>query len=204
MKKLFKKFKNLHFLWIVGVICFLTFYIPVAVFTDYISYTPEWTLPLFIFGSMVPLWANEFFWRACKFNSPHYMMFHDLYFDNKKWVKQTANVWLIITRYGWWSLKQPKFLIMTLINVICLTYGYIDLFPEEFFAFLPFHFSNAIWWITVITEFTVFKTLVEDGYIKYGKVKHNEIKTHFSIEWYEEKERIFRMTEERRKKLNEE
>ena len=204
MKKLFKKFKNLHFLWIVGVICFLTFYIPVAVFTDYISYTPEWTLPLFIFGSMVPLWANEFFWRACKFNSPHYMMFHDLYFDNKKWVKQTANVWLIITRYGWWSLKQPKFLIMTLINLICLTYGYINFFPEEFFAFTPFHASNALWWITIISEFTKFKMLVEDGHIKYGKVKHNEIKTHFSIEWYEEKERIFRMTEERRKKLNEE
>ena len=204
MKKLFKKFKNIHFLWIVGVICFLTFYIPVAVFTDYVSYTPEWTLPLFIFGSMVPLWANEFFWRACKFNSPHYMMFHDLYFDNKKWVKQTANVWLIITRYGWWSLKQPKFLIMTLINVICLTYGYIDLFPEEFFAFTPFHTSNALWWITIISEFTKFKMLVEDGHIKYGKVKRGETKTHFSLEWYEERERIFQMTEERRKKLNEE
>ena len=204
MKKLFKKFKNIHFLWIVGVICFLTFYIPVAIFTDYINHIPEWTLPIFVFSTMIPLWMNEFFWRASKFNSSHYMMFHDLHFENKKWVKQTANVWLILTKYGWWSLKQVKFWLVTPINLICLTYGYYNFFPEEFFAFTPFYISNTIWWMIIISEFPKFKLLVEDGMIGYGKSKRSEVKTHFSQEWYEEKERMFQMMEERRKKLNEE
>ncbi len=204
MRKYFKRFKNIHFLWIVGVICFLTFYIPVAIFTDYISYIPEWTLPIFVFSTMMPLWMNEFLWRSSKFNSSHYMMFHDLHFENKKWVKQTANVWLILTRYGWWSLKQVKFWVVTVINVICLGYGYFNFFPEEFFAFTPFHVSNAIWWITIISEFTKFKMFVDEGRISYGKPKRSEVRTHFSQEWYQEKERMFQMMEERRKKMKEE
>jgi hypothetical protein len=204
MKKLFKKFKNIHFLWIVGVICFLTFYIPVAIFTDYVCYVPEWSLPIFVIGTMVPLWANEFFWRASKFNSSHYMMFHDLYFDNKKWVKQTANIWLILTKYGWWSFKQIKFWLATLVNVICLSYAYFNFFHEEFFAFTPFYISNAIWWLIIIGEFPKFKLLVEDGYIRYGKIKKDGTKTHFSKEWYEERERMFLIMEEQRKKIKEE
>ena len=203
MRKLFKKFKNIHFLWIVGVICFLTFYIPVEVFTDYVSYTPEWILPLFIFGSMVPLWANEFFWRACKFNSPHYMMFHDLYFDNKKWVKQTANVWLILTRYGLWSLGQYKFWVISIINLICLIYGFYDLLPEEFFAFVPYYISNSIWWLLIIKEFLNFKFQVEEGMIRYGKPKKDVIRTHFSPEWYEEQHRIKISEDEKRLKRKE-
>ena len=204
MRKLFKKFKNIHFLWCVGVICFLTFYIPVAIFTDYIAHIPEWTLPIFVFSTMMPLWMNEFLWRSSKFNSSHYMMFHDLHFENKKWVKETANVWLILTRYGWWSLKQVKFWVVTPINIICLTYGYFNFFPEEFFAFTPFYISNAIWWITIISEFTKFKMFVDEGMISYGKPKRSEVRTHFSQEWYEERERLFQMMEERRKKMKEE
>jgi hypothetical protein len=202
MRKLFKKFKNIHFLWIVGVICFLTFYIPVGVYTEYTGYIPEWTLPLFIFGTMIPLWGNEFLWRTARFNSSHYMMFHDLHFENKKWVKQTANVWLILTKYGIWSAKRLKFWIVTVSNIACLIYGYYNLFPEEIFAFSPFYMSNSIWWIIIIKEFSVFKMEVEDGYVRYGKVVNDGPRTHFSPEWYEERERVFIMEEERRKKLN--
>jgi hypothetical protein len=131
-------------------------------------------------------------------------LFHDLHFENKKWVKETANVWLILTRYGWWSLKQVKFWIVTPINLICLTYGYYNLFPEEFFAFTPFYISNAIWWLTIISEFTKFKMFVDEGVISYVKPKRSEVKTHFSQEWYEERERLFQMMEERRKKMREE
>lgn len=200
MLKILKKFKNIHFLWIVGLICFLTFYVPVFFFTKYVFYIPEWTLPFFIVGTMFPLWTNEFLWRSARFNSSHYMMFHDLHFENKKWVKQTANVWLILTKYGIWSFRQYKFWISTIINLICLTYGYYNFFPEEVFAFTPFYFSNSIWWLVIVREFLVFKLQVEEGRVRYGKEKRGEIRTHFSPEWYEEQHRIRMAEDEKRLK----
>jgi len=201
MKKLFKKFKNIHFLWIVGVICFLTFYVPVAIFTDYSDYLPEWTLPFFIIGSVTPLWINEFLWRSARFNSGSYMMFHDIHFENKKWVKQTANVWLVLSKYGAWILKQKMFWIVSIINMISLYWAYTVTYSDnEIHPFTFFYIVNSIWWITIIKDFVgEFKEQVNSGRIKYGKIdrEHN---TQFSMEWYEEKEREFNLNELRRKK----
>jgi hypothetical protein len=38
MNKILSNFKNIHFLWIVGVICFLTFYIPLIMYFNQIKY----------------------------------------------------------------------------------------------------------------------------------------------------------------------
>ena len=85
--KIINKFKNIHFLWLVGVICFLTFYVPVRYFTTYTAYIPEWTLPIFIFCTMMPLWFHEFLWRTSRIGSDSYNGFHDLHFEDKKWME---------------------------------------------------------------------------------------------------------------------
>ena len=85
MNKILSNFKNIHFLWLVGVICFLTFYVPVRYFTTYIDYIPEWTLPIFVFSTMLPLWFHEFLWRTASFASNSYMAFHELHFEDRDW-----------------------------------------------------------------------------------------------------------------------
>ena len=69
-------------------------------------------------------------------NSSHYMMFHDLHFENKKWKKQTTNVWLVISKYTKWLFRRKMFILLTLINITALVYGFYAEYDEEFI--LPF------------------------------------------------------------------
>lgn len=201
MTKIFNKFKNIHFLWMVGIVCFLTFYVPVKYFTNYTNHIPELTILLFITGTMIPLWFNEFMWKSSGMNSSHYMMFHDLYFENKKWKKQTANVWLIITKYSKWLLRRKTFILLTLINITTLVYGFYAEYDEEFILpFTPFYIINSFWWISLIAEFTKFKGDVEEGLVRYGKIKKEGPKTHFMKEWIDEEKRVKEMEKNKRKK----
>lgn len=201
MTKIFNKFKNIHFLWMVGIVCFLTFYVPVKYFTNYTNHIPELTILLFITGTMIPLWFNEFMWKSSGMNSSHYMMFHDLYFENKKWKKQTANVWLIITKYSKWLLRRKMFILLTLINITALAYGFYAEYDEEFILpFTPFYIINSFWWISLIVEFTKFKGDVEEGLVRYGKIKKEGPKTHFMKEWIDEEKRVMEMEKNKRKK----
>jgi hypothetical protein len=201
MRKIFNKFKNIHFLWMVGIICFLTFYVPVKCFTDYTNYIPEWSLPIFIAGTMVPLWFNNIMWRSSGMNSSHYMMFHDLHFDNKKWKKQTANVWLVITKYTKWLFRRKMFILLTLINITALVYGFYAEYDEEFILpFTPFYFINSYWWISLIAEFVKFKGDVEEGLVRYGKAKRDGPKTHFMEEWFDEERRVMEFERNKRNK----
>ncbi len=198
MKRLFRKFKNTHFLILTGVICFYSFYVPVAHFTTYVDHIPSWTLPLFIIGAMMPLWLNEFFWRASKFGSDTYIMFHDLHFEDRKWKKRTMNPAIFFTKFGGWCLSSKEFMAMSFLNVCSLVYGFMDVFYEIVFPFAPFYFINALWWISLIRAFVGFKNAVREGEIRYGD-EESEIKTHFSEEWHQEMKRI-RMAEREKKK----
>jgi hypothetical protein len=203
MKQIFSKFKNIHFLWVIGILCFLTYYVPVKYYTDYVNYIPEWTLVFFISGAMVPLWFNELMWRSSSMSSSHYNMFHDLYSENKKWKTQTANIWLIITKYSKWMLPKKLFISMTSLTVGSLMYGFYVEYDEEFILpFTPYYVMNSFWWLYIITEFKKFKLDVEMGFVRYGKVKRTGPKTHFMEEWVEEERRIKSLEDKRKNKRN--
>ena len=168
MNKILNKFQNRHFLWLVGVICFLTYYIPVAYFTSYSDYVPEWTLPIFIFSTMIPIWVHEFLWRTSSFASDSYLAFHDLHFEDKKWMKRTCNPFYFLRKYSVWLFKKPIFWAMTLLVGLSLVYGFvINYSEEEFHPFTPFYFMNSAWWLGVIKDFVVFRNEAKEGLINY-------------------------------------
>ena len=173
MNKILSKFKNIHFLWIVGVICFLTFYIPVAYFTTYTDYVPEWTLPIFVFSTMLPLWFHEFLWRTASFASSSYIAFHELHFEDREWKKKTCNPFYFLIHYLWWLRKKPIFWIMTLTLIASLIYGYISPYSEnEIHPFLPFNVINSIWWVGIIKDFVTFKNDAKEGLIRHYKTSN--------------------------------
>lgn len=168
MGKLLKEFKNIHFLWLVGVICFLTFYIPVAVFTTYVDYIPEWTLPIFVFCTMIPIWFHEFMWKTSRLASDSYIVFHQLYDEDKKWKKGICNPFYFLRKYVSWLCRKPLFWLMNTVLIISICYGYIGEYHEnEFHPFLPFYVINSIWWLGIIKEFVIFKNDAMEGIINY-------------------------------------
>ena len=168
MRNILLKFKNIHFLWLVGVICFLTFYVPIKYFTYYAFYVPEWTLPIFVFSTMFPLWFNELLWRTASFASDSYIAFHDIHFEDRKWRKLTCNPFYFLSKYIGWIIGRPIFWGMTLLLVISLMFGYITDYSEfEFHPFFPFYIVNSIWWIGIIKEFVTFKNNAREGIINY-------------------------------------
>jgi len=168
MSKILSKFQNRHFLWIVGVICFLTFYIPVACFTTYTDYIPEWTLPIFIFSTMIPIWVHEFLWRTSGFASDSYIVFHDLHFEERKWLKKTCNPFYFLRKYIMWIILKPMFWVVTISLIASLMYGYYTPFNEyDYHPFTPFHIINSIWWLGVINEFVNFRNDAQEGIINY-------------------------------------
>jgi hypothetical protein len=168
MNKILSKFKNIHFLWLVGVICFLTFYIPVAYFTTYTAYIPEWTLPIFIFCTMIPLWFHEFLWRTSRIGSDSYNGFHDLHFEDKKWKTLTCNPFYFLRKYFKWLRRKIIFWMASSLLIISLCFGYIAGFEEfDFHPFMPFHVMNSIWWIGIIKDYVIFKNDAREGLINY-------------------------------------
>jgi len=202
MKKLFRKFKNIHFLILTGIICFYSFYSPVGYFTTYANHLPYWTLPLFIFGAFVPLWANELFWRTSKLGSDAYIMFHDLHFEDREWKKRRMNLSIFFRVFGKWCLRSKEFILMSILNIGALIYGFMDILYEVVFPFAPFYFTNALWWISLIKLYTAFRAAVRDGEIRYGD-NNTATKTHFSQEWYQEMKKIRAHEEELRKRKKE-
>ena len=202
MRRLLRKFKNIHFLIITGFICFYSFYVPVPCFTTYVDHVPHWALPFFIIGTMMPLWLNELFWRTSKFGSGSYIMFHDLHFEDRRWKKRTMNPIIFFKKFGGWCLESKEFIAMSFLNLGSLVYGFIDVFHEIVFPFAPFYFINALWWISLIKTFSKFKNAAIEGEIRYGE-SDSEIKTHFSEEWYKEMRRIRNAEEEIKRKRDE-
>jgi hypothetical protein len=198
MKRFFRKFKNIHFLILTGLICFYSFYVPVAIFTTYTDIVPIWTIPFFIIGSMFPLWFNEFMWRTSKFGSDTYIMFHEIHFEDRKWKKRTMNPFVLFKTFGKWCLKSSEFIIMSIVNLAALFYGFADILHEVVFPFTPFYLINALWWISLIKVFAGFRNAVEEGEISYGR-REQGVKTHFSDEWHLEMKRIREREEELRK-----
>lgn len=172
MIKLINKFKNIHFLWLVGVICFLTFYVPVRHFTTYTAYIPEWTLPIFILCTMMPIWMHELAWRTARIGSDSYNAFHDIHFYDKKWKTLTCNPFHFIINYYRWLSRKPFFWVMNLMLIISLCFGYYFNFEEyDFHPFLPFYIVNSIWWIGIIKDFVVFRNDAIEGLITYDIYK---------------------------------
>lgn len=168
MISLLSKFKNIHFLWIVGVISFLSFYVPVVWFTNYADYIPEWTLPIFVFFTMSPLWLHEFLWRTSPLASSSYMAFHELHFDDREWKKKTCNPFYFLKKYLWWIRKKPIFWVMNFILVGSLIYGYNIPYSEyDLHPFIPFYFINSIWWLGIIKEFVVFRNDAKERMFRY-------------------------------------
>jgi len=166
--RLLNKFKNIHFLWLVGVICFLTFYVPVRYFTTYTAYIPEWTLPIFILGTMMPIWMHELMWRTARIGSDSYNAFHDIHFYDKKWKTLICNPFYFITVYYRWLIRKLLFWGMTILLIISLFFGYIVKYSEyDFHPFTPFYIVNSIWWIGIIKDFVVFRNDAIEGRINY-------------------------------------
>jgi hypothetical protein len=168
MIRLLNKFKNIHFLWLVGVICFLTFYVPVRYFTTYTAYIPEWTLPIFILFTMMPIWMHELMWRTARIGTDSYNAFHDIHFYDKKWKKLTCNPFYFIVTYYRWLRRKPLFWIMSLALIVSLYFGYtVDFTEYDFHPFTPFYIVNSIWWIGIIKDFVVFRNDAKEGLITY-------------------------------------
>lgn len=168
MSKILKKFKNIHFLWLVGVICFLTYYVPVRYFTTYIDYIPEWTLPIFIIFTMFPLWVHELMWRTSRIGSDSYIMFHEIHFDDRKWEKLQCNPFYFLRKYILWICYKPIFWLMNVLLITSVVYGYITPYSlREIHPFTPFHIVNSIWWLGIIKEFVVFKNDAKEGLFNY-------------------------------------
>ena len=170
MNKILSNFKNIHFLWIVGVICFLTFYIPVACFTTYIDYIPEWTLPIFVFSTTLPLRFHELLWRTASFASSSYIAFHEIHFDDKDWAKKVCNPFYFLIHFLWWLRKKPIFWVMNLVLVSSLIYGYVMPYNQnDVHPFTPFHGINSIWWLGIIKDFVTFKNDAKEGLVRHYK-----------------------------------
>jgi hypothetical protein len=173
MSNILNKFKNIHFLWLVGFICFLTFYIPVACFTTYTDYVPEWTLPIFILSTMIPIWLHEFLWRTASFGSNSYIAFHELHFDDREWKKRTCNPFYFLFNYFWWLRKKPIFWFMTLMLVASLFWGYTIPYDEnDIHPFGPFYGINAFWWVGLIKDFISFRNDAKEGLIRHYRLNY--------------------------------
>lgn len=193
--------KNTHLLLIVATLVFLTYHLPVAVFSSFIHYLPIWTLPLFWAAAMLPLWLNELFWRTSRFGSDTYILFHELHFAGRDWKKRKANIWLVASKFVGWYISKWAFWLTTTITAAALWFGYQDIFitvngvVEDLHPFVPYYLALTIWWTVVVRFFFKFKERVEQGRISYGETGPR--KTHFSPEWYEEQKRIKQLQEER-------
>jgi len=157
------KFTNLHLLYVMATIAFLTYYVPVAIFTTYASYIPEWTLPLFWVAVRIPGWFNEFAWKTASFGSDSYIMFHQLHYELKEWKKHPADIFYTLTKFTKWYLRKAMFWVITALMLGTLWYGYtgdyVDFigYQDELHPFTPFYIGMSLWWITFIRYYKEFK-----------------------------------------------
>ena len=136
-------------------------------------------------------------WRSSRFGSDSYNMFHQLYFDGKEWKNKKANVWLVVSKFFKWWVKEPICIGGTLIVLTALGYGVYDFYSDTFEPFLPYYIMLGLWWVYFVLSFREFKEKVKYGYVSYGEYRKST--THFSKEWYEEEQRIRQLQQERSK-----
>lgn len=189
--------KNKHLLLITAVVAFLTFYLPAEFIITKVNSIPLWSLPIFLIVTQIPFWFNEFAWRTSRFGSDSYNMFHQLHYDGYKWKNRKVNVWLVISKFFKWWVKEPICIIGPLIILSALGYGVYDFYNDVMEPFLPYYVMLGLWWIYFTVSFFEFKEKVNNGYVSYGERKKPT--THFSQEWYIEQERLRQLNEERSK-----
>lgn len=189
--------KNKHLLLITATIAFLTFYVPVANFTNYVNHIPLWVLPLFWVVTQIPFWFNKILWGTSRMGTDTYNWAHQIHFDGKEWKNKKANVWLVISKFFKWWVKEPICIIGTAITITSLFFGLYDMFNEEINPFVPYYVFLSLWWVYFTLSFLEFKEKVNNGYVSYGERKKPT--THFSQEWYSEQERLRQLNEERNK-----
>jgi hypothetical protein len=187
--------KNKHLLLITATVAFLTFYLPVEFITTKVNPIPLWLLPIFWMITQLPFWFNELAWRTSRLGGETYNMFHQLHFEGINWKKQKANVWLIVSKFFKWWVKEPICIIGTLITLTALGYGVYDFYNDVMEPFLPYYVMLCLWWVYFTRSFFEFKEKAKYGYISY--IKHKKSTTHFSPEWYDEQERLRQLNEER-------
>lgn len=196
--------KNKHLLLIVATIAFLTYYVPVAIFSTYVAYLPVWTLPFFWTVVFIPFWFNELVWRTAPIAGATYLGFHELHFAGRAWKNHKANIWMIVSRFGTWYFTKIASWLSLIVTGVALWYGLtgsyftVDGFFEETHPFVPYYISITASWITFIKYFSMFKERVNMGRIDYGQRTIYE--TRFSPEWYAEQERIRTLHQERLQK----
>lgn len=187
--------KNKHLLLITATVAFLTFYIPAWFVATKINPVSLMWLPIFWIMSQVPFWFNELAWRTSRFGGDSYNMFHQIHFENVNWRKQKANIWLVISKFFKWWVKEPICIIGTLITLTALGYGVYDFYDDVMEPFLPYYIMLSLWWVYFTLSFYNFKNKVSKGHVSYGERKKPT--THFSPEWYSEQERLRQLNEER-------
>ena len=196
--------KNKHLLLIVATVAFLSYHVPVAIFSTYVSYLPVWTLPFFWVVVFMPLWFNEFMWRIGRPGGASYLLFHELHFQGRDWQKRKANIWMVVSRFSMWYAKRSASWISLVALVITLWYGLngsyftIDGFFEDVHPFVPYYVALTGSWIAFVKYFMMFKQRVDEGRIEYGQ--RTTFETRFSMEWYEEQARIRKLHQERLQK----
>jgi len=192
--------RNKHLLLIVATIAFLSYYVPVAELSSYISYLPAWTLPFFWVVVFIPFWFNELAWRISRPGNASYLLFHEVHFEGRNWLKHKANVWMVISRFSMWYAKRWASWASVAIVGITMWYGLtgsyftIDGVFEETHPFVPYYVAVTISWITVAKYFFLFKEKVEKGRVDYGQ--RTTFETQFSVEWYEEQDRMRKLHQE--------
>jgi len=187
--------KNKHLLLIAATVAFLTFYLPVEFITTKINPIPLWVLPIFWIIPQIPFWFNKLAWKTSRFGSDSYNMFHQLHFDGKEWKNKKANVWLVVSKFFKWWVKEPIGIIGVLLVLTALGYGMYDFYSDSMEPFLPYYILLGLWWVYFVLSFREFKEKVKYGYVSYGE--HKKSTTHFSPEWYTEQERLRQLNEER-------
>ncbi len=190
--------KNKHLLLLTAAIAFLTYYVPVVFFSDYVNHIPLWVLPMFWIVARIPFWFNETVWKTSKIGSETYNMFHQLHYDGKEWGNKKANVWLVVSKFFKWWVKQPICLLGTTITIAALFYGLWDMYNDVMHPFVPYYVMVSLWWVYFTMSFFEFKEKVKYGYVSYGQRRKST--THFSKEWYDEQDRLNRANKERKVK----
>lgn len=180
--------KNKHLLLITATVAFLTFYLPVEFITTKVNPIPLWSLPIFWIVTQIPFWFTELAWKTSRFGNDSYNMFHQLHFEGINWKKQKANVWLVVSKFFKWWVKEPICIIGTLIVLTALGYGMYDFYNDVMEPFLPYYVMLGLWWIYFMISFREFKEKAKHGYVSY--ITRSKSLTHFSPEWYEEQERL--------------
>lgn len=132
--------KNKYLIWIVPIICFLTYYLPSEYFPFYEYTYPIWLVILFIATPQLSFWINWLMWRVSPIGTDEYNMFHHFHFKDKEWKNKKSNLNYIE--------------IISQISIISML---ILLLSSQFISVIVYEIIITLLWVWIIPSYKINK-----------------------------------------------